>query len=199
MSCAPPPTPSAPHTFSLSLWSGGVRGNGQERAGIELCPGHSWAAAQARQPVSASCCCCNAWAVLIPPVLGLQSQGDPSHREIPVTGKSRSQGNPGLRKCGSLANPSHWHQGCIFLPAATSSQAVIGHFQDRQKNITGDREELQPAVTKAMPKALLPPAPLCHCGSCPSTVLHLTISSVGCMPSQTDDRQILPMDIVIFQ
>lgn len=123
----------------------------------------------------------------------------------PVTGRSQSQGNPGHReiqvsgKCGSWGNPSHWHQGCIFLPAATSSQAVIGHFQHRQKNIPGDREELQPAVTKAMHKALLPPAPLCHCGSCPSTVLHLTISSVGCMPSQTDDRQILPMDVVILQ
>lgn len=107
--------PPLPHTHSsLSLWSGGVRGNGQERAGIELCPGHSWAAAQARQPVSASCCCCNAWAVLIPPVLGLQSQGDPSHREIPVTGKSRSQGNPGLREMWVIGKSQSLAPGLHF-------------------------------------------------------------------------------------
>lgn len=79
-----------PHTHSsLSLWSHGMGGNGQERAGAgtELHPGHTWASAQARQPVSASCCCCNAWAVLVLPVLGVHSQGDPCHREIQVTGK----------------------------------------------------------------------------------------------------------------
>lgn len=82
--------PPLPHTHSsLSLWSDGVRGNGQERAGagIELHPGHGWAPTQTRQPVSASCCCWNAWAALVAPVLGLHSQGDPSHREIQVTGK----------------------------------------------------------------------------------------------------------------
>lgn len=76
----------------------------------------------------------------------------------------------------------------------------MGHFQHRQKNNTGDREELEPPVTKAMPKALLPPpSHLYQCGHCPSAALHLPISSLGCVPSQTDDRQILPMVAVMLQ
>lgn len=166
----------------------GRRGQGQGVSCTRI-PGHSRATTQPRQPVSASCTHYNALAVLVPRVPALCSQGDPSHREIQATGKSRSWGNP-----------SHWDQGCICLPTATPSQAAMGHFQHRQKKITGHREELQPAVTKAMPKALsrLPPH-LCQCGHCPSAVLHLTISSVGCMPSQTDDGQILPVVVVTLQ
>lgn len=65
--------PSAPHTFLIVFaesWCEG-RWAGEGRVGTELHPGHSWASARARQPVPASCCCCNAWAVLVPPVLGL--------------------------------------------------------------------------------------------------------------------------------
>lgn len=98
----------------------GRRGQGQGVSCTRI-PGHS-RATQPRQPVSASCTHYNASAVLVPRVPALCSQGDPSHREIQATGKSRSWGNP-----------SHWDQGCICLPTATPLQAVMGHFQHRQK------------------------------------------------------------------
>lgn len=77
--------PPLPHThFSLSLWSDGVRGNGQERAGagIELHPGHSLAP----NPGQAACVCF----LLLLQCLG--SSSTPSSGN-PFTGKSRSQRN----------------------------------------------------------------------------------------------------------